>query len=176
MPAEIIGCELVTHPPLRFVGKRFDTYPDWSQAWVNGWFDIIEQTSEIAFINDDSYCVLRGNANGSDVYYLGEFCVEGSKVPAGLDYADLSASSAAIAYIKGKIEEVYALTADNNKPTLLAAFADSGIEFPADAISAASTTTDPEPRWLSFERDNCPRFTDPDAQGNVILDFAVYLS
>jgi len=58
---------------------------------------------------------------------------------------------------------------------LLAAFAANGIELPADAVSAASTTTDPEPRWLSFERDNCPRFTDPDAQGNVILDFAVYL-
>jgi hypothetical protein len=31
------------------------------------------------------------------------------------------------------------------------------------------------PRWVGFERDNCPRWTSPDENGKLILDYAVYL-
>ncbi|GHU36475.1 hypothetical protein FACS1894105_06890 [Clostridia bacterium] len=69
--------------------------------------------------------------------------------------------------IKGKQDEVYSLTAPDKRGELQIALAEVGVELPASDA--------PPKRWLSFERDNCPRFTDPDADGNLILDYALYL-
>ncbi|MDR0819559.1 MAG: hypothetical protein LBN43_08335 [Oscillospiraceae bacterium] len=167
MPAAILKCERVSHPPLRFIGKRSDAYPNWGDAWANDWFGEIEKAGATAEINDDSYCVLTGITPEGVEFYLGEFFPANTPVPDGFDFADLPAMDAGIAYIKGKVEEVYALTVPDKISELLAAFASEGI---------AASRRETSPRWISFERDNCPRFTDPDADGNVILDYAIYLN
>ncbi|MDR3310703.1 MAG: hypothetical protein LBS90_05090 [Oscillospiraceae bacterium] len=167
MTAAIIKAERVTHPPVRFIGKRFDAYPDWGLAWENDWFGVIEKAGKTAAINDGSYCVLVGAAESGVEFYLGEFMEAGTPVPDGFDFADLPGMSAGLVYIKGKPDEVYALTAPDKRGELQAALAEAGAELPAPDA--------PPKRWLSFERDNCPRWTDPDPDGNRILDYAVYL-
>ena len=36
--------------------------------------------------------------------------------------------------------------------------------------------SDYENRACFFERYNCPRFTEQDAEGNIILDYGIYLA
>jgi hypothetical protein len=167
MSAEIIKAQRVTHPPVRFIGKRFETYPNWGLAWENDWFGKIEAAGKCAAINDDSFCVLVGMSESGIEFYLGEFMEAGTPVPEGFDFADLPELSAGLVYIKGKQDEVYALTAPDKRGVLQAALSPAGVELPTEGGAPK--------RWLSFERDNCPRFTDPDADGNVILDYALYL-
>ena len=164
MSAEIIKTERVSHPAVRFIGKRYDAYPNWGEFWENGWFEQIEAAGERAAISDECYCVLIGSVNGELEYYLGEFFPESTAVPDGFDHADLPAMNAALFFIKGQPDECYGL-AFGQRDTLNAAMVAAGITPPAD-----------EPRrWIAFERDNCPRWTDPDENGNQILDYAVYL-
>ena len=177
MAAEITKTERVSHPAVRFIGKRYDTYPNWSDFWENNWFEQIENAGERAAISDDSYCVLVGSVNGELEYYLGEFFPEGTPVPEvfgenstsgsksiTFDFVDLPAMDAALFFIKGQAPECYGL-AFGQRDTLNAAMVEAGITPPTD-----------EPRrWIAFERDNCPRWTDPDEDGRQILDYAIYL-
>jgi len=165
MAATIINAECITHPPVRFIGKRFDTYPNWGLAWENDWFSTIEKAGKTATINDDSYCVLVRATDEGVEFYLGEFMEADTLVPNGFDFADLPEMSAGMVYIKGKPDEVYSLTAPDKCGELQSALAAVGVTLPAA----------PSTRWISFERDNCPHWTDPDADGNQILDYAVYL-
>jgi hypothetical protein len=167
MAATIIKAERIAHPPVRFIGKRFDTYPNCGLAWENDGFSTIEKAGNTAAVNDDSYCVLVGLTENGIEFYLGEFMEAGTPVPDGFDYADLPEMSASVVYIKGKQDEVYSLTSPDKRSELQTALAEVDVELPASDA--------PPKRWLSFERDNCPRFTDPDADGNVILDYALYL-
>jgi hypothetical protein len=165
MPAEIVKCERISHPPVRFIGKRFSTYPDWNLFWQNNWFEAIESAGERADVNDNSYCVLTGFAPEGIEFYLGEFFPENTPVPEGFDYADLPAMEAGMCYIRGTIEECVAVPV-YGRDKLLDALERNGM---AVAPSGAP------PRWASFERDNCPRWTAPDPDGHVILDYAIYL-
>lgn len=163
MAAEIIKCERVSHPPVRFIGKRYDTYPNWNDFWANNWFEEIESIGERADINDGSYCVLTGYVNGEPEHYLGEFFPEGTLVPGGFDFADLPAMDAALFFIKGLQNECYDMVIAK-RDRLNAAMTERGMTPPETQL-----------RWLSFERDNCPRWTDPDTEGRQILDYAIYL-
>lgn len=164
MSAEIIKCERISHPALRFIGKRYEQYPDWSIFWENNWFEEIEKAGKQAQINDDSYCVLIGFIDGKPEFYLGEFFPENTPVPEGFDYADLPPMEAGMCFIKGKTEDCYGVVFEN--PGKIAAELEKhGMSVPAGN----------PPRWIGFERDNCPRWTSPDESGNVILDYGVYL-
>jgi hypothetical protein len=163
MPAEIIKCQRVSHPPLRFIGKRYTQYPNWNDFWENNWFNEIEKAGKQAEINDGSYCVLIGVVNGAPEFYLGEFFSESTPVPAGFDYADLPALEAGLCFIKGQASDCYGMIFGH--PDILAGELEkNGMKMPKGA-----------PRWVGFERDNCPRWTTPDENGNQILDYGVYL-
>lgn len=164
MSAEIIKCDRISHPPLRFIGKRFTTYPDWNIFWENNWFEVIENLGERAELNDDSYCVLTGFTPEGNEFYLGEFFPANTPVPEIFDYADLPAMDAGLFYIKGSVDDCYGLIMQK-RDEMLAALAKNGMAIKQDAA----------PRWASFERDNCPRFTTPDENGKIILDYAIYL-
>lgn len=165
MPAEIIQCERISHPPLRFIGKRFTDYPNWGLFWENNWFDDIEKAGARAALNDDSYCVLTGFTPEGIEFYLGEFFPANTRVPAGFDYADLPAMDAGMCYIKGSVGDCvnFVMT---QRDQLLSELAKNGM-----TVTQGTTP----PRWASFERDNCPRWTTPDEDGEVILDYALYL-
>ena len=164
MSAEIIKCQRVSHPPVRFIGKRYAQYPNWNDFWENNWFAEIEKAGKQAAINDDSFCVLIGFIDGAPEYYLGEFFLENTPVPDGFDYADVPASGAGLGFIKGPVGDCYGVVFGH--PDLLAAALEkNGMTMPKGT----------PPRWVGFERDNCPRWTTPDENGNQILDYAVYL-
>ncbi len=165
MSAEIVKCERISHPPVRFIGKRFSTYPDWGLFWQNNWFEAIESAGARADVNDDSYCVLTGFTPEGIEFYLGEFFPANTAVPAGFDYADLPAMEAGMCYIRGTIEECVAVPV-LGRALLLDTLKQNGMTVKQDGAL---------PRWASFERSNCPRWTAPDENGNVILDYAIYL-
>ena len=164
MPAQIIKCERITHPPVRFIGKRYNTYPNWNDFWEHDWFSEIEKSGEQAEINDSSYCVLIGLVDSKPEYYLGEFFLESTPVPDGFDYVDLPSMEAGLFFIKGQVSECYGLVF--GQPEVLSS------ELEKHGMSMPKGTPQ---RWLGFERDNCPRWTTPDENGNQILDYAVYL-
>lgn len=164
MAAHIVKAERVSHPPLRFIGKRYNDYPDWGDWWANNWFGVIEQIGPRAEINDSSYCVLVGETEAGLEFYLGEFFPEGTPVPEGFDYADLPEMTAGLIYVHGKVDEIYNFVVSENFPTFKPYFDRLGLDMPKPKTR----------RWLSFERDNCPRFTDEDEDGCVILDYALY--
>jgi hypothetical protein len=159
MSATIIKAEAITHPAVRFIGKKFDSYPNWGLAFANGWFDTIEAAGKQADINDGSYCVLYGKDSN---YWLGEFMEADTPAPEGFDAVDIPESKAVLFFIKGQQGDCYK-TAYNTE-ALNGLISQLGLPLPAE-----------ERDLKAFERDNCPRFTDPDADGNVILDYAVYL-
>jgi hypothetical protein len=165
MPAEIIKCERISHPPLRFIGKRFTGYPDWSLFWANNWFEEIEKAGERAGLNDGSYCVLTGFTAEGIEFYLGEFFPAKTPVPEGFDHADLPAMEAGICYIKGTEKDCVDFVVYHREQLLA--------ELSKNGMTAAQGAA--PPRWASFERDNCPRWTTPDGDGKVILDYAIYL-
>jgi hypothetical protein len=70
---------------------------------------------------------------------------------------------AAMLYIQGQPDECYAF-AFGNREEMVSEIRKNGMPEPQSGL-----------RWLSFERDNCPRWTDPDADGAVILDYALFL-
>ena len=165
MSAQIIKCERVSHPPVRFIGKRYTAYPNWNDAWESDLFGNIEKAGPTAEINDGNcYCVLIGFVAGAPEFYLGEFFQTNTPVPDGFDHADLPAMEAGLCFIKGKAEDCYGLVFGH--PEILAA------ELEKNGMSMPKGTP---PRWVGFERDNCPRWTTHDENGNQILDYAVYL-
>jgi hypothetical protein len=165
MAGEIIKCERISHPPVRFIGKRYTQYPNWNDFWANNWFEEIEKAGKQAEVNDGSYCVLTGFGPEGIDFYLGEFFPQNTLVPEGFDHADLPAMDAGLFYIRGTVDECYGVVM-NRRDEMMSELAKNGM---------AVTQGDEPIRWVSFERDNCPRLTDPDEYGNVILDYAIYL-
>jgi hypothetical protein len=165
-PPRITKCERLHCPPVRFIGKRSTNFPDWGAFWANNWFDEIEKAGPRAALNDDSYCVLTGFSPDGTECYLGEFFPENTVVPEGFDHADLPAMDAALCFVQGPEGECHRFV-NQRREELIAEIERNGMTLPKG---------DPPPRWATFERDNCPRWTTPDADGNVILDFAIFLA
>ncbi|MDR0949119.1 MAG: GyrI-like domain-containing protein [Lachnospiraceae bacterium] len=156
---QIIRCEVITVPETRFIGKQYDHYPNWGDAWANGWFEQIEAMGAQSPINDGSYCVLYGKDNN---HWIGEFMEAGTPVPEGLDFVDIPESQAVLFFIKGKQGDCF--TTAYNTDVINGLIEQLGLPHPAD-----------DRKLKAFERDNCPRFTDPDEEGNLILDYIVFM-
>jgi hypothetical protein len=87
----------------------------------------------------------------------------GTPTPEGLDAVDIPESKAVLFFIKGQQGDCYK-TAYNTE-VLNNLIAQLGLPIPTD-----------ERVLKAFERDNCPRFTDPDEDGNLTLDYIVFLN
>jgi hypothetical protein len=156
---QIIRCEVITIPETCFIGKHFDGYPNWGEAWENSWFEKIEAMGEPSPINDSSYCVLYGKDNN---HWIGEFMEPGTPAPDGLDTVDIPESRAVLFFIKGQQGDCYKTAYNTDVLNNLILQLDLPIPGEKRALKA-------------FERDNCPRFTEPDEDGNLILDYIVFL-
>ena len=91
-------------------------------------------------------------ADGGFEYWIGMFLPQDAPVPEGYEHMDLPEETCALF-------EIYGMSAE----ALCQAELDRRGWVRKDA------------GW-HFERYNCPRFTTPDAQGNVILDYGVPLA
>ncbi len=93
-------------------------------------------------------------------YWIGMFTPENTPVPEGFGHVDFPAGELGVCWVQGKEDRVFCQEdkcADRLK--------DEGFEVAADGEGAY---------WF-FERYQCPRFTTPDGNGDVILDVCHFL-
>ncbi|NLK27212.1 MAG: GyrI-like domain-containing protein [Clostridiales bacterium] len=173
MAAEIIKVYKEHLPSLRFIGKRY-TNADrvggfghkWGEWFEKGWFDQLEKIGECKEIENGYLGFMRCNSSDFDntfEYWIGMFFPVNTTVPEGFDFIDLQESNVAICWIKGKEDEgIY-----NMHDACISKLQENGMD---------NFRVDHENRTYFFERYNCPRFTTPDENGNVILDYGAYLT
>ncbi len=174
--AEIIRVYKEHLPELRLIGKCYtsaDRGGDggyghlWGEWFQNGWFEILEGQGEIKEIDNGYLGFMR--CDGNDVensfeYWIGMFFSPGTPVPEGFQSIDLAESDVGLCWIKGSDSDgsIYRM----NDECIAKLEENSMRNFKSDENN----------REYIFERYNCPRFTEKDEQGNVILDYGIYLS
>ena len=157
MAVKILEMKRESCPAARFIGKRYVDGSGWGEWWANGWFDIIESIPGLP-VNDDGYIGAFRVVDGAPEYWIGMFFPAGTEVPEGFEHADIEPLDYAVFYLFGS-ETSGELTCDETRSMCLADLTAHGFDHRPDD-------------WC-FERYNCPRFTTPDEDGNVILDFGV---
>ena len=173
MAAEIIKVYEERLPSLRFIGK-FYTNVDriggfghkWGEWFGNGVFAELEALGELTDIENGYLGLMR--CDGSDFentfeYWIGMFLPVNTPVPEGFDFIDFGASHVAVCWIKGKENDgLYSM-----HDACIAKIQENGLN---------NLMNDDQNRAYFFERYNCPRFTEQDDDGNVILDYGIYLA
>ncbi|MBR7185346.1 MAG: hypothetical protein IKD37_07040 [Clostridia bacterium] len=164
--AEIIKVFKEEIPSLRFIGKKYDKFGHWGEWFANGWFDVIEQamggTAQILaqWENGGGYIGVERRAEGQPfAYYIGMMTPAGTPVPegfVGLDFVNLALGTC---WIRGSEKAVHKTVGCREK-----------------LIEAGMTVwQDSEGGEWSFENCVCPRYTTPDEQGNMILDYCYFV-
>ncbi len=144
-------------PAARLIGKRYESNPNWGEWWSNDWFSQLEQSPRLPF-NDDAYIGAVHIVEGKPEYWIGMFFPEGTPVPQGFEAADIPPLDYAVCYLSAPEGCPDFYTAETHQ-LCLSQLAQMGF-------------TRKEDDWC-FERYQCPRFTTPDENGNVILDYGI---
>lgn len=157
-------------PQVKLVGKRFvkesmteggSFASGWQQAFQEGWFDTLVACKGIPGVGRDYIGAMRLiDSKGAFEYWIGMFLALDAQIPEGFEAVEIPAGSIGICWLYGndKSGEMYSPDASNLS---MGAMTAEGWQF--------------DERGWFFERYNCPRFTQPDEQGNVILDICAYL-
>ena len=156
---EIVKLVRESCPAARFIGKRYGTSAaNWGEFWANGWFDILENQPGLLSVNDNGYSEAIRVINGQPEHWLGMFFSEGIPVPEGFESVDIPATEYAVCYLYGSPDsgELFDYAAHEQ---CLALLKEQGLQRKEDD-------------WC-FKRCSCPRFTTPDEQGKVILDYGI---
>lgn len=157
MAVKILEVKREGCPAARLIGKRYDGCANWGEWWGNGWFAELERLPATPF-NGDAYIGAVHIVNGMPERWIGMIFPAETEVPDGFEYADIQASDFVVCYLYDKegSGEFYTMEAH---------------DMCLDALSAKGFKRK-EDDWC-FERYNCPRFTAPDENGCVILDYAL---
>lgn len=171
--AEIIKTYKEKLPATTFIGKCY-TDADrengsfgakWGEWFGNGWFETLEALP-MPEGGDGSYLGLMTGGGGQDFHYwIGVFCEKGTKAPDGYQTVEFDEGEAAVCWIKGREDtgELFGM-----HDACMAKWHEQGWEGSARSCG--------EPvEWVAIERYNCPRYTEPDEQGEVILDYLMYI-
>lgn len=170
MAAKLVKVEKASFPAVRLIGRRY-TEADrkdgtfshkWGEWFARGLFSALEKLPlpEKDCFCDGSYIGAMRMLDGVFEYWIGMFFPPDAAVPEGYSHADLPENSLALFWIYGNegSGELYGMSAER---LCQAELDQRGWTRKADG-------------W-HFERYNCPRFTAPDAEGNVILDYGIPL-
>ena len=110
--------------------------------------------------NGGGYIGLERRAEGQPFSYrIGMFTPFGTPVPEGFDYVDFPAMGLGTCWIYGKENEVHDTSACRRF------VADAGLTIWQDQDGGV---------W-SFENCVCPRYTSPDQNGNIIMDYCFFV-
>ncbi len=165
--AEIIKVYREEVPAMRFIGKKYEGFgPWWGEWFACGWFDRIEQAMgdpeaiRRLWPDGGGYVGLERHADGQPFeYWIGMFTPADTSVPEGFACVDFPAAALGVCWLYGPEDAVH--DACPCRPRLES----EGMRLWTDARGG---------RW-SFENCLCPRYTTPDAQGNVILDYCWFV-
>lgn len=165
MALEIIQSCLEDCPACRFIGKRYTPKDSigggyghkWGEWWANGWFEPLDRLPHMPIVGDSTMAALRV-VNGEVEYWIGYFCPAGTEAPEGYEAVDIGPRRYAVLWKRGdeKNGELYGLESHN---------------LALEELRRRGWIR-VEDDWC-FERYNCPRFTTPDAEGRVILDYGI---
>ncbi len=151
-------------PAIKLVGKRYREADKrnglfahkWAEWFQNDLFSplIMPHAGEEPFEDCNAFIGLSRCKEGEPFeYWIGVFCPPDAPVPEGYDSVALEAGDIAVCWVYGKEPDIYSVCC-------LDRLAQEGMSWAADKNGV---------KWC-FERYVSPRFTEPDAQGNVILD------
>ncbi|MBE5776448.1 MAG: AraC family transcriptional regulator [Clostridiales bacterium] len=169
--AGIVKTYAQSAPSMRLVGRRYKnsdrqngTFAHlWDQWFTQGLFEPLEKLSAPipGYADQDAYLgFMQVDEDDPDAfsYWIGMFLRENTPVPDGYEYLDVPANKMHVAWIRGKADtgEVYAC----NEDVCLKALAENGLPTRAQ-----------QGKWACMERYQCPRFTTPDAENCIVLDF-----
>ncbi len=157
MSVKILEVKRVNCPAARLIGKRYTDSPNWSEWWENNWFAELEKLPAMQF-NTDAYIGGVHIVGCSPEYWIGMLFPFDTEAPVGFDYIDIEPLDYAVFYLYGDQQSGDFYTMDTHDKCL-------------EKLREYGFMRK-ENDWC-FERYNCPRFTSPDADGNVILDYAI---
>jgi len=168
--AEIINVCKEHIPAVRFIGKRY-TDADrlgggfghlWGEWFQNGWFEPLESLGTVENVENGYLGFMRCYPDFD--YWIGMFLPPETAVPEGYGFFDMPEGDVGVCWIKGSQDDgsIYGM-----HDQCLATLKEKGM---------GGLKTDETDRAFFFERYNCPRFTEADKQGNVILDYGIYLA
>ena len=159
---EIVRIDREETPAVRFIGKRYPADANygaaWGQWWGNGWFDTLDRLEGRAAINQDSYCAAKRIVNGELEYWIGMFFDPTVEAPEGYESVEMEPLRYAVCWLKDR----------ENSPEL------TGLEAHNRCLEALKKQgmVRKEDDWC-FERYQCPRYTTPDEEGKIILDYGI---
>ena len=169
--AEIIKTYRQEVPALRFIGKEYGDsnrvdgmYSHLWEEWFGaGRFEPLEKAAGVipGYDDSDAYIGLMRWKEGEPFeYWIGMFAPEGASVPDGYESCDFPKSALGVCWVKGKEPDVYM-----KEDECMARFK---VEEYAPWLDAQGAM------WF-MERYGCPRFTDADENGDIILDICQYI-
>lgn len=157
MAVKILEVKRESCPAARLIGKRYEGSANWGEWWENNWFAELEKLPALPF-NGDAYIGAVHIVDGMPERWIGMIFSAETEAPDGFEYADIQALDFAVCYLYDKEGSGEFYTMDTHNMCLE--------ELRSNGFKRK------EDEWC-FERYNCPRFTTPDENGNVIFDYAL---
>lgn len=167
----IIKCYKQSVPAMRFIGRCYgeDDRVDgsfgakWGEWFAGNLFEPlkVDDAPPADYEDHDAFIGLMRHKEGEPFqYWIGAFAPVDAAVPEGYSCVDFLEATLGVCWIRGQEHEVY-----GKEDKCFQRMAQEGYTVKPDANGAI---------W-AFERYGCPRFTTPDAEGEIILDICTYI-
>lgn len=157
MSAMIKKVEIQTCSGALFIGKRYDGAPNWGEWWANDWFSVLERQPRHPF-NEDAYLGAVRIRDGKPERWIGMLFPAETEAPEGFEAIEMEDTEFAVVYLSAKEGSDDFYTMETHEMCL-------------EKLKEMKLIRK-ENGWC-IERCQCPRFTAPDEDGNVILDYAI---
>ena len=163
--AEIIKVYKQAIPAVRFIGKvEPNGGGGWGEWFGNGWFDVIEKaaggeaTVHALYEDGDAYLGMLHLSKDFNTlaYWIGMFVAPDTEVPDGFQSMDYPAQNIGVCWVQGKdLDDIM-----------------SQFRYVREKLGEAGMEIiyEEDGSFWSTERYQCPRYTTPDENGNIIVD------
>lgn len=157
MAVKLLEIKKESCPATRLIGKKYTDAPNWGEWWENDWFQVLEAKQCLPF-NGDAYIGAVHIVDGMPERWIGMFFPAGTEVPDGFEFVDIEPMEYGVCYLSDREGSGDFFTMETHNMCL-------------EALRAGGFTRK-EDDWC-FERYNCPRYTTPNEEGDVILDYGI---
>ena len=178
MAIEVVKVYKEHYPALRFIGKRYtnddrkdggfgDQWDEWRES--DRYARMKAAVPAEAYYNDPlGLMTMRGDMTGF-TYWIGLFFPMGTQVPTGYDHLDLPESNIGAGWVRGNLENGEIFGGPPHE-AVIKKLEENGIGAFRNDIAGEDSDT-----YCFFERYNYQRFSEKDANGDVILDYGNYI-